>query len=108
VKKGCAIWLPTFVQRDIHFFGEQPKVCWRRKVVSWNNSVLFDRIHPPIIGRRVAVVEDDLREWSSFDLRIRRFEVRILSDALFSRISLPYIAFSCRVECEGDNGASGE
>ena len=46
------MWLPTFLQRGIHFFGE------RTEVFALNNFVLFDRVHPPIIGRRAAVVEE--------------------------------------------------
>jgi hypothetical protein len=52
VNQGCAMWLPTFLQRGIHFFGE------RTEVWAFNNFVLFDRVHLPIIGRRVAVVEE--------------------------------------------------
>src|SRR6478752_9894417 len=50
----CAMWLPTFLQRGIHFFGE------RTEVLAFNNFVLFDRVHRPIIGKRAAVVEEDL------------------------------------------------
>jgi len=46
------MWLPTFLQRGIHFFGE------RTEVLAFNNLILFDRIHPPIIGKRAAVVEE--------------------------------------------------
>ncbi len=49
-----AMWLPTFLQRGIHFFGE------RTEVLAFNNFVLFDRVHLPIIGKRAAVVEVDL------------------------------------------------
>ena len=38
------MWLPTFLQRGIHFFGE------RTEVLAFNNFVLFDRVHLPIIG----------------------------------------------------------
>ena len=54
MNKRCAMRLPTFLQRGIHFFGE------RTEVFALNNSVLFDRVHLPIIGRRAAVVEEDL------------------------------------------------
>ena len=50
MNKRCAMWLPTFLQRGIHFFGE------RTEVFALNNSVLFDCVHPPIIGKRAAVV----------------------------------------------------
>jgi len=46
------MWLPTFLQRGIHFFGE------RTEVLAFNNFILFDRIHLPIIGKRAAVVEE--------------------------------------------------
>src|SRR4029450_2922941 len=52
MNKGCAMWLPTFLQRGIHFFGE------RTEVIALNNFVLFDRGHLPIVGRRAAVVEE--------------------------------------------------
>ena len=45
------MWLPTFLQRGIHFFDE------RTEVLAFNNFVLFDRVHLPIIGKRAAVVE---------------------------------------------------
>ena len=51
--KRCGIWLPTFIQRSIHFFGE------RTEVRAFNNFVLFD-FHPPIIEKRVAGVEEYL------------------------------------------------
>ena len=35
------MWLPTFLQRGIHFFGE------RTEVLAFNNFVLFDRVHLP-------------------------------------------------------------
>ena len=54
MNKRCAMWLPTFFQRGIHFFGE------RTEVLAFNNFVLFDRVHRPIIGKRAAVVEEDL------------------------------------------------
>jgi hypothetical protein len=38
------MWLPTFLQRGIHFFGE------RTEVLAFNNFVLFDRVHLPMIG----------------------------------------------------------
>ena len=48
MNKRCAMWLPTFLQRGIHFFGE------RTEVLAFDNFVLFDRVHLPIIGRRAA------------------------------------------------------
>jgi hypothetical protein len=54
MNKRCAMWLPTFLQRGIHFFGE------RTEVLAFNNFVLFDRVHLPIIGKRAAVIEEDL------------------------------------------------
>src|SRR5437667_3415110 len=54
MNKRCAMWLPTFLQRSIHFFGK------RTEVLAFNNFVLFDRVHLPIIGKRAAVVEEDL------------------------------------------------
>ncbi len=54
MNKRCAVWLPSFLQPGIHFFGE------RTKVLAFNNFVLFDRVHLPIIGKRAAVVEEDL------------------------------------------------
>ena len=52
MNKRCAMWLPTFLQRGIHFFGE------RTEGFGLNNFVIFDRVHLPIIGRRAAVVEE--------------------------------------------------
>jgi hypothetical protein len=52
MNKRCAMWLPTFLQRGIHFFGE------RTEVLAFNNFVLFDRVHLPIIGKRAAVVDE--------------------------------------------------
>jgi hypothetical protein len=46
------MWLPTFFQRGIHFFGKQTEGF------GLNNFVIFDRVHLPIIGRRAAVVEE--------------------------------------------------
>jgi hypothetical protein len=55
MNKRGAMWLPTFLQRGIHFFGE------RTEVLAFNNFVLFDRVHLPIIGKRAAaVVEEEL------------------------------------------------
>src|SRR5689334_6858335 len=54
MNKRCAMWLPTFLQRGIHFFRE------RIQVLAFNNFVLFDRIHLPMIGKRAAVVEEEL------------------------------------------------
>jgi hypothetical protein len=48
------MWLPTFLQRGIHFFGE------RTEILAFDNFVLFDRVHRPMIGKRAAVVEEDL------------------------------------------------
>jgi len=48
------MWLPTFLQRGIHFFGE------RTEVLAFNNFLLFDRVHLPIILKRSAVVDVDL------------------------------------------------
>jgi len=42
------MWLPTSLQRGIHFFGE------RTEVLAFDNFVLFDRVHLPIIGRRAG------------------------------------------------------
>ena len=47
------MWLPTFLQRGIHFSGE------RTEVLAFNNFVPFDRIHLPMIGKRAAAVEED-------------------------------------------------
>lgn len=46
------MWLPTFLQRGIHFCFE------RTEVLAFNNFVLFDRVHLLIIGKRAAVVEE--------------------------------------------------
>jgi hypothetical protein len=54
MNKRCAMWLPTFLQRGIHFFGE------RTEVLAFNDFVLFDRVHLPMIGKRAAAVEADL------------------------------------------------
>ena len=54
MNKRSAMWLPTFLQRGIHFFGE------RTEALAFNNFVLFDRVHRPMIGKRAAVVEEDL------------------------------------------------
>jgi hypothetical protein len=54
MNKRCAMWLPTFLQRGIHFSGE------RTEVLAFNNFVLFDRVHLPIIGSARAAVEEDL------------------------------------------------
>lgn len=54
MNKRCAMWLPSFLQRGIHFFGE------RTEVLAFNNFVLFDRVHLPMIGKRAPVVEEDL------------------------------------------------
>ena len=58
------MWLPTFLQRGIHFF------CERTEGFGLNNFVIFDRVHLPIIGKRADVVEEDLlsvRELSASD-----------------------------------------
>ena len=52
MNKRCAMWLPTFLQRGIHFFDE------RTEVLAFNNFILFDRVHLLIIGKRAAVVEE--------------------------------------------------
>jgi hypothetical protein len=52
MNKRCAKWLPTFLQRGIHFFGE------RTEGFALNNFVIFDRVHLPIIGNRAAIVEE--------------------------------------------------
>src|SRR4030095_12365797 len=52
MNKRRAMWLPTFFQRGIHFFGK------RTEGFGLNNFVIFDRVHLPIIGRRAAVVEE--------------------------------------------------
>ena len=36
MNKRCAMWLPTFLQRGIHFFGE------RTEVLAFDNFVLFE------------------------------------------------------------------
>jgi hypothetical protein len=54
MNKRCAMWLPTFLQHGIHFCGE------RTEVFAFNNFVIFDRVHRPIIGKRAGVVEEDL------------------------------------------------
>ena len=41
MNKRCAMWLPTFFQRGIYFFGE------RTEGVGLNNFVIFDRVHLP-------------------------------------------------------------
>jgi hypothetical protein len=45
VNRRCAMWLPTFLQRGIDFFGQ------RIEVSAFNNFVLFNRVHLPIIGK---------------------------------------------------------
>jgi hypothetical protein len=47
--KRCAMWLPTFLQCGIHFFGE------RTEVLAFNNFVLFDRVHLPIYRKARGV-----------------------------------------------------
>ena len=54
MNKRGAMWLPTFLQRGIDFFGQ------RIEVSAFNNFVLFNRVHLPIFGKRAAVVEEDL------------------------------------------------
>src|SRR5260370_30376466 len=52
VNRRCAMWLPTFLQRGIHFLGEQTEVS------VFNNFVLFDRVHLTIIGKSLATIEE--------------------------------------------------
>jgi hypothetical protein len=51
LNERCAVWLPTFAQCGIHFVDE------RTDRSAFNNLILFDRVHPAIIGRRAAKVE---------------------------------------------------
>jgi hypothetical protein len=69
------MWLPTFLQRGIHFFGE------RTEVLAFNNFVLFDRVHLPIIGKRAAVVEEDLLSVRE-PVRAKTGAALLISDAL--------------------------
>ena len=55
VYRRCALWLPTFLKRGIHFLGE------RTKVLGLNNSVFLDRFHLPIIGNRAGIVNSHNR-----------------------------------------------
>src|SRR6267142_6705999 len=66
MNKRCAMWLPTFLQRGIHFFGE------RTEVLAFNNLILFDRIHLPIIGKRAAVVEEKAALLSQIAVTLHR------------------------------------
>ena len=75
VNQGSAMWLPTFLQRGIHFFGE------RTEVLAFNNFVLFDRVHLPIIGKRAAVVEEDLLSVRE-PVRAKTGAALLISDAL--------------------------
>ena len=72
VNQGCAMWLPTFLQRGIHFFGE------RTEVLAFNNFVLFDRVHLPIIGKRAAVVEEKAALLSQSAVTLRRVAISAL------------------------------
>ena len=75
------MWLPTFLQRGIHFFGE------RTEVLAFNNFVLFDRVHRPIIGKRAAVVEEDLLSVRESAPRKDKRGFDLISDALpFGRL----------------------
>ena len=65
------MWLPTFLQRGIHFFGE------RTEVLAFNNLILFDRIHLPIIGKRAAVVEEKAALLSQSAVTLRRVATSI-------------------------------
>jgi len=81
MNKRGAMWLPTFLQRGIHFFGE------RIEVLAFNNFVPFDRVHLPIIGKRAAVVEEDLLSVREVRPRKDRCGVDLISDALpFGRL----------------------
>jgi hypothetical protein len=72
MNKRCAMWLPTFLQRGIHFFGE------RTEVLAFNNPILFDRIHLPIIGKRAAVVEEKAALLSQSAVTLRRVALSAL------------------------------
>jgi hypothetical protein len=72
MNKRCAMWLPTFLQRGIHFFGE------RTEVLAFNNLILFDRIHLPIIGKRAAVVEEKAALLSQSAVTLRRVALSAL------------------------------
>jgi hypothetical protein len=81
MNKRCAMWLPTFLQRGIHFFGE------RTEVLAFNNFVLFDRVHLPIIRKRAAMVEEDLLSVREVCPRKDKRGVDLISDALpFGRL----------------------
>jgi len=81
MNKRCAMWLPTFLQRGIHFFGE------RTEVLAFNNFVLFDRVHLPIIGKRAAVVEEDSLSVRELRPRKDRCGFALISDVLpFGRL----------------------
>jgi hypothetical protein len=58
------MWLPTSLQRGIDFFGQ------RIEVLAFNNFVLFNRVHLPIIGKRAAKVEGGIycRQTERFEL----------------------------------------
>jgi hypothetical protein len=71
MNKRCAVWLPTFLQRGIHFFGE------RTEVLAFNNLILFDRIHL-IIGKRAAVVEEKAALLSRSAVTLRRVALSAL------------------------------
>jgi hypothetical protein len=72
MNKRCAMWLPAFLQRGIHFFGE------RTEVLAFNNLILFDRIHLPIIGKRAAVVEEKAALLSQSAVTLRRVALSAL------------------------------
>ena len=82
MNKRCAMWLPTFLQRGIHFFGE------RTEVLAFNNFVLFDRVHLPIIGKRAAVVEEKAALLSQSAVTLRRVALSALLTNYQSSIPL--------------------
>src|SRR5438034_3954761 len=92
MNKRCAMWLPTFLQRGIHFFGE------RTEVLAFNNLILFDRIHLPIIGKRAPVVEEKAALLSQSAVTLRRVALSALLTNYQSSIpsdpSSPHIFFS--------------
>ena len=72
MNKRCAMWLPTFLQRGIHFFDE------RTEVLAFNNFILFDRVHLPIIGKCAAVVEEKAALLSQSAVTLRRVALSAL------------------------------
>jgi hypothetical protein len=71
LNKRCAMWLPTFLQRGIHFFGE------RTQVLAFNNFVFFDRVHLFAGARYRFLAQRFFRAASS-----RRFVRFLISAAL--------------------------